>query len=137
MSRQLPAPSPLYSGERAGARGDEWRCTTRRMTPHLTLSPEYRGEGTGGPSARIWSLTFGDVYLFIRGIAAFQHVAPERGHATPGFLIGRFQWRVDVALGREEQRHVGKLRSHRQMVRINLDIVARRITGNRQRFGGR
>jgi hypothetical protein len=36
---QLPAPSPLYSGERAGVRGDAQKCATRRTTPHPNPLP--------------------------------------------------------------------------------------------------
>src|SRR5215210_8719473 len=39
------SPSPLYSGERAGVRGSSLRTLERRPLT-LTLSPEYRGEGT-------------------------------------------------------------------------------------------
>jgi glycosyltransferase involved in cell wall biosynthesis len=37
--RNIPAPSPLYSGERAGVRGDEEASATRRMTPHPNPLP--------------------------------------------------------------------------------------------------
>jgi hypothetical protein len=50
---ELRTPSPLYAGERAGVRGfapaarvvAPYSSRTRPLT--LTLSPEYRGEGTG------------------------------------------------------------------------------------------
>ena len=41
------APSPLYSGERAGVRGCFANGATRSIAPHPNLSPEYGGEGTG------------------------------------------------------------------------------------------
>jgi len=42
-----PAPSPLYSGERAGVRGDSPELRPSQKWPlTLTLSPEYGREGT-------------------------------------------------------------------------------------------
>ncbi len=53
------SPSPLYSGERAGVRGERGifrRLLNDRSSPlTLTLSPEYRGEGI---SACLFSFPF-------------------------------------------------------------------------------
>jgi hypothetical protein len=45
MSRTA-SPSPLYSAERPGVRGFADASTTAAIPLTLTLSPEYRGEGT-------------------------------------------------------------------------------------------
>src|SRR3954464_7216021 len=44
-------PSPLYSGERAGVRGSALR-TEERPPLILTLSPEYKGEGSESTDVR-------------------------------------------------------------------------------------
>src|SRR6185437_3275263 len=49
-SQTPPAPSPPYSGERAGVRGRSARSATRRIyasRPSPQPSPEYGGEGAG------------------------------------------------------------------------------------------
>src|SRR6185295_5240671 len=50
-------PSPLYSGERVGVRGDGANCVTRRTAPHPTLSPEYRGEGSNAQNSSTGNAT--------------------------------------------------------------------------------
>ena len=69
IPRGAPAPSPLYSGERAGVRGFSRAAQFAEPPLTLTLSPEYRGEGTRNSWSRKTAFALAGAILAIAVVA--------------------------------------------------------------------
>lgn len=87
-------------------------------------------------ASQVWAVSSRDLARSTRGRPAFKHRTPECRHALIGGVVRRLQRHIDVAIGANEQRHVGQHGPDGEMLQIDFNLRPGRVARHGKRFVG-